>query len=170
MKRYPSITILLMIATFQTLAATRIAVLDFELNDITLLPNTKEELERTASIAPLLRESLSRTGNYQAVAVTAESQRSANAGFGYLFRFHDIAANLGQQYDADWIVVSQHSKPSFLYSYLRSYLIQVKTRTTIARYDIELKGSHESVMRQGVGALANKLHQTLSRQDEINLE
>ncbi len=35
-------------------AATRIAVLDFELNDITSLPNTPAERQRTASMAPLL--------------------------------------------------------------------------------------------------------------------
>ncbi len=33
-------------------AQTRIAVLDFELNDVTLLPWAPEELERTASVAP----------------------------------------------------------------------------------------------------------------------
>ena len=37
-------------------AGTRIAVLDFELNDLTLLPRTPEELARTAGVAPSLRE------------------------------------------------------------------------------------------------------------------
>lgn len=35
-------------------AGTRIAVLDFELNDITSLPNTQEERVRTASIKPMV--------------------------------------------------------------------------------------------------------------------
>ncbi len=40
-------------AASSALAATRIAVLDFELNDLTgITPIPREELERTASLAP----------------------------------------------------------------------------------------------------------------------
>lgn len=39
-------------------ANSQISILDFELNDITSLPNTKEELKRTSTIKPLLEESL----------------------------------------------------------------------------------------------------------------
>jgi len=42
-------------------AAPRIAVLDFELNDITSLPNTSTEISRTSSMAPLLMAALSRS-------------------------------------------------------------------------------------------------------------
>jgi len=41
-------------------AAARIAVLDFELNDITSLPNTPAERQRTASMAPLLTKALAK--------------------------------------------------------------------------------------------------------------
>jgi len=37
-------------------AAPRIAILNFELLDETLLPNTPEELTRTASMKPLLEQ------------------------------------------------------------------------------------------------------------------
>lgn len=144
-------------------AAQRIAVLNFELNDITSLPDTPAELQRTASMAPLLVQALSQTGDYEIVAVDANTQKAANAGFGYLFRFHDQAAQLGQQLGADWIIVSQHSKPSFLYSYLITHLIRVKTQTLAARYDIELKGNHQKVTQHGVNRLADNIRLSIDR-------
>jgi len=140
----------------------RIAVLDFELNDITSLPNTPAERQRTATMAPLLSEALSRAGDYQIAAIDADSQKAANASFGYLFRFHDLAAQLGQRQGVDWIIVSQHSKPSFLFSYLWVYLIDVKKQVSVARYDIELKGNHSKVTQHGIEALAEKIEATLA--------
>lgn len=152
---------LLLICVASTgVAAPRIAVLDFELNDITSLPNMQAELQRTSTMAPLLIETLNR-GHYQTVNVPGELQKAANGSFGYLFRFPDEAAKLGQQQQVDWIVVSQHSKPSFLFSYLWVYLIDVSSQATVARYDIELKGSHEKVTQHAIASLAKKIHETI---------
>lgn len=144
-------------------AKPRIAILDFELNDITSLPNTPAERQRTASMAPLLINALSRNGEYEVLAIDTDTQKSANAGFGYLFRFHDLAAALGQQLDVDWIIVSQHSKPSFLYSYLITHLIRVKPRTLFNRYDVELKGNHATVTEHGIHRLAEKIHTDIKK-------
>ncbi|MDP1771644.1 MAG: DUF2380 domain-containing protein [Methylobacter sp.] len=147
-------------------AATRIAVLDFELNDITSLPNTPTERQRTASMAPLLSEALSRIDSYEIIPVDADMQKASNGSFGYLFRFHDLAAQLGRQLGADWIIISQHSKPSFLFSYLWVYLIDVKKQKAIARYDIELKGNHEKVTQRGIASLTRKIQATVSSLNE----
>jgi hypothetical protein len=143
-------------------SATRIAVLDFELNDITSLPNTPAERQRTASMAPLLSAALSRIYDYELVPIGADAQKAANSSFGYLFRFHDIAAKLGRQHGVDWIIVSQHSKPSFLFSYLWVYLIDVTKQASIARYDIELKGNHEKVTEHGIESLTRKIQATIA--------
>lgn len=145
-------------------AKQRIAIVNFELNDITSLPYTQAELRRTASMAPMLSALLSQTNDYEIVPIDGLSQQSANAGFGYLFRFHDLAALLGQQYAADWIIVSQHSKPSFLFSYVISDLIEVKSQKLIARYDIELKGNHEKVTQHSIARLAEKIQASLLKQ------
>ena len=153
---------LLLICVASTgVAAPRIAVLDFELNDITSLPNTPKELERTATMAPLLIEAFNETGHYQTVAIPSNEQKAANSSFGYLFRFPDEAAKLGQHQQVDWIVVSQHSKPSFLFSYLWVYLVDVPSKAVVARYDIELKGSHETVTRHAIASLAKKINETI---------
>ena len=156
------LALLLICAASTGVAAPRIAVLDFELNDITSLPNTPAELERTATMAPLLIEAFDKTGHYQTVAIPSDLQKSANSSFGYLFRFPDEAAKLGHQQQVDWIVVSQHSKPSFLFSYLWVYLVDVQSKTPVARYDIELKGSHEKVTRHAIASLVKKINDTIN--------
>lgn len=155
------LALLLVCATSIGVAAPRIAVLDFELNDITSLPNTPAEIKRTAAMAPLLIEAFNQTGRFQTVAIPSEAQQSANGSFGYLFRFPDEAAKLGQRQQIDWLVVSQHSKPSFLFSYLWVYLVDVQSKTPVARYDIELKGSHEKVTRHAIASLAKKINDTI---------
>ena len=80
-----------------------------------------------------------------------------------IFRFNDLAAKLGKQFGADWIIVSQHSKPSFLFSYLIAHVINIKNQTQTARYDIELKGNHEKVTQRGVKALADKVHNLIGQ-------
>jgi len=161
MNIYKLLAVLIFCSTSTGIAATRIAVLDFELNDITSLPNTPAELQRTATMAHLLTNTLSRTGSYQTVAISTDLQKSANGSFGYLFRYPDEAAKLGQQQHVDWMVVSQHSKPSFLFSYLWVNLVDVRTKTTVARYDIELKGSHEKVTLRAIESLAKKIQATI---------
>ena len=164
MKIYNLLVLLIICFPSTGIATTRIAVLDFELNDITSLPNIPTELQRTATMAHLLSNVLSRTGIYQIVPISTDIQKSANDSFGYLFRFPDEAAKLGQKQRVDWIVVSQHSKPSFLFSYLWVNLVDVKTKKTVARYDIELKGSHEKVTLRAIESLAKKIHTTIVAQ------
>lgn len=144
-------------------AAPRIAILAFELNDITSLPNTPQEQLRTASMQPMLEQAISGLGAYEIIHIKPEAQLAANSSFGYLFRFNDVAAQLGERYGADWIIVSQHSKPSFLFSYLLSHVINVKTQTLAAGYAVELKGNHEKVTQRGVRSLANKIHVLLDK-------
>jgi len=144
-------------------AAQRIAILNFELNDITSLPNTPQEQLRTASMQPLLEQAISQTSDVEVIHINTEAQLAANSSFGYLFRFNDLAAKLGEQFGADWVVVSHHSKPSFLFSYLMAHVINVKTQTLAASYDIELKGNNEKVTQRGVKSLANKIHKLINK-------
>jgi hypothetical protein len=144
-------------------AASRIAVLDFELRDITTLPDTPDELKRTASMKPLLEQAIGKLGDYQIVQIGINEQNAANAGVGYLFDFDEIAAKLGQQSGADWVVVGRHSKGSFLYSYLMAHLIDVKTESLAGNYSVELKGTHQKVTERGINALAKKLTERINR-------
>ena len=142
-------------------ANSQIAILDFELNDITSLPNTQKERKRTASIKPILEQELKKIYNVDIIAISAEEQRDSNPGLGYLFRFHDLVAKLGKQQGAEWVIVGQHSKPSHLFSYLIVYIVNVKKEQAIARFDIELKGNHQKVTQRAVMRLARNINDVL---------
>ena len=143
-------------------ANSQIAILDFELNDITSLPNTQKERKRTGSIKPLLEQELKKTSKVNIVQISVKEQKESNPGLGYLFRFHDLVAKLGKHHGAEWVVVGQHSKPSFLFSYLIVYLVNVKKEKAIARYDIELKGNHQKVTQRAVKRLTKNIINTVA--------
>lgn len=145
-----------------SVAKEKIAILDFELNDITSLPNTPEELVRTASIKPLLERAISESGKYEIIHFALKKQKLANAGFGYLFRFPDEAAKLGKKWGADWIIVGQHSKPSFLESSLIVDIVKVNTGHQIAEIVVDLKGNHAKVTERATKELAKRIKSSLS--------
>lgn len=70
-------------------AAPRIAVLNFELRDITTLPNTPDELTRTATMKPLFEQVISNLGGYEIVQININEQNADIAGAGYLFNFDE---------------------------------------------------------------------------------
>ena len=141
-------------------ANNKIAVLDFELNDMTYLPNTPAELERTASFKPLLEQKLQAIGHYDIVNIDAQAQKRANAGVEYLLQHDDSSADLGQRFNADWIIVAKHRKPSFLYSHLIVHVIHVKDHQLFGNLMIELKGTDKKVTEKSIGLLAERI-QTL---------
>jgi hypothetical protein len=65
-------------------AETRIAILDFELKDLTMIPRTPEEIKRTASIKPLLEAELKKA-DYVIFSIDPKKQKLANSGVGYLW-------------------------------------------------------------------------------------
>ena len=95
-------------------AKPRIAVLDFELKDMTLAPRIPAEITRTASIKPMLENELKKSG-YEIVSIPDGTQQQATAGIGYLFDHPDVAAQLGHKQGADYVLVGRLHKPSFLF-------------------------------------------------------
>jgi len=138
-------------------AEPSIAVLNVELLDETLLPNTPTELQRTGGMAALLEHHLNMLGGYSIVHVAAAAQQAANPGVSYLFNNPDLSAKLAAKFGADWVVVAQHHKSSFLYSDLWVYLINVKQHDVVWRYLIELKGNSHKVTERSMKALAEKI-------------
>lgn len=142
-------------------AEVRIAVLNFELKDLTLLPGTEAELERTASIAPRLRDELEKKYAYQIIPIAADVQEAADLSVGYLFDHADVAADLCQRHGADWITVGRLHKPSFLFAYLKTHLINCNTKKSAGNYTIEVKGDAKKLTQRGVSKLAIKINATI---------
>jgi len=142
----------------------RIAILDFELNDLAgITPTPQDELERTASIAPLVRDALSKKGGYEIVSIDSQEQMKANSGFGYLFDHPDEAAKLGHRFGADWVAVGRIHKPSFLFAYLKVHLVNVNSERWVGDYVVEVKGVAKQVTERGAARLAEQIDQTLKQ-------
>lgn len=125
------------------------------------MPGTEAELARTASIAPLLRNELEKKYGYQIISIAADIQEQADLSVGYLFDHADVAADLCKQHDADWITVGRLHKPSFLFAYIKTQLINCNTKKPAGNYTIEVKGDAKKLTEKGVMKLAIKINETV---------
>ena len=137
--------------------ADSIAVLEFELNDLTLNPNLLEETERTATLRPLLVEQLSNHYNITVKENPASAGIEAEKGRGYLFDRPAIAAKIGREAGADWIVSGRLHKASFLFVYLKAQLINTQTSRVAADFVVEIKGPQKKLTKKGVESLAQQI-------------
>jgi hypothetical protein len=142
-------------------AEVRIAVLEFELNDLTLLPRRPEEVKRTASLAPLLQQALMQKEDYQLVIIDPKTQAEANAAFGYLFDHPEATAALGRKSGAEWVVVGRVHKPIFLFVYLKAHLVDVKSQRLAGDLVIEIKGNLKRLNEEGIASLAEQIDQAI---------
>lgn len=138
-------------------AQPRLAVLDFELKDMTLAPGIKVEIERTAAIKPMLVKQLQQAG-YDIIQINKEQQQLMDSGVGYLFNHPDVAAQLAQGNSADYILVGRLHKPSFLFSYLMVQLIEVKSAQLKEHWIVEVKGPQKKLTFKGVESIVVKIN------------
>lgn len=146
---------------------TKVAVFAFELHDITSLPNTPNEIIRTASLQPLLASAMQNLG-YKITPINARRYAIENAGHGYLYKFYETAALLGKEAGSEWVIVGKHSKPSFLFSYIMVNVVNVKTKKQVAHYNIELKGNHQKVTHRAIKAMAKKITDGIKKYQNYN--
>ncbi|MGH8509898.1 MAG: DUF2380 domain-containing protein [Gammaproteobacteria bacterium] len=158
---------LIALCSFPAFAQTRIAVLEFELHDLTLLPRTPEELERTASVAPLLRAALVKKGGYESVTIAPDTQAKANAAFGYLFDHPEVAAELGARFGAEWVAIGRLHKPSFLFAFLMVHLVNVNSQRLTGDLVVRVEGRLKNVTERGVVRLAEQIVQTINAKAEL---
>ncbi len=151
---------LIALSVTQANAATSIAILDFELNDLTLKPRMAAEISRTASLKPLLEKELKSAG-YRIVSIDLAAQHQANSGFGYLFDHDDVASKLGRTAGADYVLVGRLHKPSFLFAYIMGHLIRTKDGQLIGNYISETKGGDEKLTLKGIESIAGKIDKDL---------
>ncbi|MGI9320890.1 MAG: DUF2380 domain-containing protein [Thiogranum sp.] len=155
-------SIILSLISMGVVAETKIAILDFELKDLTMAPRIPAEIKRTASIKPLLEAEL-RKVDYVIISIDPESQKAADSGIGYLFDHNEIAADLGRQFGADYVLVGRLHKPSFLFAYLMGHLIRVSDAQLIGNFVSETKGPNEKLTVKAVESLAVKIDKALDK-------
>ncbi|CZF83578.1 hypothetical protein GMA8713_02722 [Grimontia marina] len=151
-----------------SLFASSIAVLDFELADLTQVDDNSEEVKRTASLAPMLRKALTDEHEHTALTVPTDIYQNTNQGFGYLFEHTDAAAQLGHSVGADWVVITRLHKPSFLFSYLIVQVVNVKTQLAYPELVVEIKGQQNEMNERGIKKMAEKIHSQITRLSRIS--
>ncbi len=154
------LTILCCLFSITSHAQTRIAILDFELRDLTLAPRIPAELKRTAAIKPMLEAELKRAG-YEIITINSTTQKKANAGVGYLFDHDDVAAKLAKKVGADYVLVGRLHKPSFLFAYLMGHLVRVNDGKLMGNYISETKGGDQKLTLKAVESLTVKIDNDL---------
>lgn len=162
----PVLAILLSLIGFNVYAVPRVAVLDFELKDMTLAPGVPAEIKRTASIKPLLEGEL-RSAGYEVISIPRDAQQDANSGVGYLFDHGDVAAQLGQKYGADYVLVGRLHKPSFLFAYLMGNLVRVADAKWVGKFISESKGPNAELTIKAVESLMVKIDGVLDHRYSV---
>jgi hypothetical protein len=155
-------SLLLVVPVHAQSAGKRIAVLEFELNDLTLDPGNPAEVERTLSIKPMLEKALA-GANHAIAEVPAAAQHTADEGVGYLFDHPDAAAALGKTYGAQWVIVGRVHKASFLFVYFKVHVVDVATGAQMADLVVEVKGPQKALTGRGVESLARQIVAVVDR-------
>ncbi len=151
---------LLCLVSINLYATPSIAVLEFELKDLTLKPGVPAEIKRTASIKPLLEGEL-RSAGYQIVNISLPAQQEADSGVGYLFDHADVVAKLGKKFGADYVLVGRLHKPSFLFAYIMGDLVRVADAQLVGKFISESKGPNAELTIKAVESLTVKIDDIL---------
>ena len=160
------LVIIMLISCFSSVISANdklanVMVLNFELKDLTIYDNNQDELERTASLRPLLEQALVEVGQTQIVEFDSREQQQADIGVGYLYDRHDLVAEFGEQNSANWVVVGRVHKPSYLFVYLKAQLIDVANKSMAADLTVEMKGQQDKFIKKSVHRLAEQIKEAI---------
>ena len=162
MTKYLMIVLLFCLTSIKLHAASMpsIAVLEFELKDLTMKPGVPAEIKRTASIKPLLEREL-RTAGYQITDIPLSAQQEADSGVGYLFDHPDVVAMLGKKFGTDYVLVGRLHKPSFLFAYVMGDLVRVSDARLMGKFISESKGPNSDLTIKAIESLTVKIDDIL---------
>lgn len=161
----------LLLAVNPTLADSNIAVLDFELLDLTLklsdpkkaAENDAQEQKKVELIEALLRDGITNIAGYTLIAISIEARNEADKGVGYLFDCTSCSAELGRNHDADYVLIGRLHKPSYLFSYIIVRVIDTQNNELIADFRSEVKGKPSESIPGAIDNLLIKINETIPR-------
>lgn len=145
----------------------KVMVSDFQLNDLTDLPNAPEELARIAYLSSTFRQKIVE-GSVEVVPVNDQlkAQMSANSAT-YFFDHPALAAKLAEDSGADYLVIGVALKPTYLFVYPRILMIDIKTQQVVHASYVQLESSwlDQHTTARNAEKLAEKVRAKL---DELN--
>ncbi len=118
-----------------------VMVLDFQLNDMTGLPNAPEELERINYLTFVYKQKLAMSGIH--IIPVNEKLKTVikNQSSTYLFDNVETAANLAAGCGANYLLINVALKPTYLFVYPRLLLIDIKTKKVVMAKAAQLESS-----------------------------
>ncbi len=119
----------------------KVIVLDFQLNDLTDLPNAPEELARIAYLTATYKHQLAVMGVEVLPANEKLESYLATQSATYLFDNVEHAAMLAAGSGADYLLIGVALKPTYLFVYPRILLIDIKTKNVLMAKASQLESS-----------------------------
>ncbi len=110
----------------------KIMVVEFELRDVSPIPNVAQEVERTLLIDTVIQQTLTEHG-YDIVPACDALQKTYAQGNGYLYDRPEIAGKIGGDCGADYVLMGQTWKPSFLFVFPQIQVVDTRKNLTRAQ-------------------------------------
>ena len=107
----------------------KIMAVEFELRDVSPIPNVAQEIERTALIDSVIKKTLAENG-YEIVPACDALKKVYAQGNGYLYDRPDIAGKIGGECGADYVFMGQTWKPSFLFVFPQVEIVDTRKNLT----------------------------------------
>lgn len=107
----------------------KIMAVEFELRDVSPLPNVKQEIERTALIDNVIKKTLVEYG-YEIVPACDALHKTFEQGNGYLYDRPEVAGKIGGECGADYVFMGQTWKPSFLFVFPQVQVVDTRKNLT----------------------------------------
>lgn len=150
----------------------KVMVLDYQLNDMTDLPNAPEELERIALLSSTYKQRLADNGVELVPVSEALKNAVANQSPTYLFDNVPNAAKMAEGSGADYLLIGVALKPTYLFVYPRILLVDIRAAEVVMARAAQLESSwsDENTTRRTAEKLADMVsaelkNLTASRQD-----
>lgn len=135
----------------------RVMVLDYQLNDLTDLPNAPEEVARIALLSSVYKQRLAENGVELVPATTALQDAVENESPTYLFDNVPKAAKMAEGSGADYLLIGVALKPTYLFVYPRILLVNIGTAEVVMARAAQLESSwsDENTTRRTAEKLAD---------------
>jgi hypothetical protein len=147
---------------------SKVMVLDFQLNDLTDIPNAPQELERISYLTMRYKESLEKKGvNIVPVAdkLKADIQNQSPT---YLFDHIEYVAEVAAKSGADYVLIGVALKPTYLFVYPRILLVDTKLRKVVLSkaYQLESSWTDQNTTANTATAMAEVVADTIKSFDD----
>ncbi len=139
-------------------AKTYVAIMPFELNDVTQVGDKAELLEQTASLKTELVKFLkAERETFTSIFIEDEEYKASNPQHGHLYSNLSASRKLGALLEADYVLVGQHKKRTTSASRLLVKLVSMEEAAVIAEYEVNVSDGSKKSFLEAVEHLGEQI-------------